>query len=56
VHGPTWGSLVLATVQSNAGVVVQSAVPNASKSKITIALNKAVPTGKTAVVAWFVVN
>ncbi len=47
---------MLATVQSNAGVVVQSAVPNASKSKITIALNKAVPTGKTAVVAWFVVN
>jgi hypothetical protein len=50
------GSLVLATVQSNAGVWVSYATPNVSGSKITIHLNAAVPAGKTADVAWFVVN
>jgi hypothetical protein len=49
-------SLVLATVQNNAGVSVTYVVPNVSLSKITINLNKAVPSGKTAKVAWFVVN
>ena len=49
-------SLVLATVQNNAGVSVAYVVPNVSLSKITINLNKVVPSGKTAKVAWFVVN
>jgi len=31
-------------------------VPNVTGSKVTINLNKAVPAGKTAKVAWFVVN
>jgi hypothetical protein len=35
---------------------VAYAVPNISLSKITINLNKLVPLGKTAKVAWFVVN
>ena len=51
----TW-SLVLATVQNNAGVSVAYVVPNVSLSKITINLDKVVPSGKTAKVAWFVVN
>jgi hypothetical protein len=50
------GSLVLATVQNKAGVSVAYVVPNVSLSKITINLNKVVPSGKTAKVAWFVVN
>ncbi len=50
------GSLVLATVQNNAGASVENAIPNVAHSKITINLNKAVPAGKTASVAWFVVN
>jgi hypothetical protein len=49
-------SLVLATVQNNAGVAVQNALPNVTGSKITINLNKAVLSGKTAKVAWFVLN
>lgn len=49
-------SVVLATVQNPAGVFVQNAVPNVTGSAITINLNKAVPTGMTAKVAWFVVN
>ena len=49
-------SLVLATVQNNAGVSVAYVVPNVSLSKITINLDKIVPSGKTAKVAWFVVN
>jgi hypothetical protein len=49
-------SLVFATVQNIAGVSVAYAVPNASSSTIVINLNKAVPTRKTANVAWFVVN
>lgn len=49
-------SLVLATVQNNAGVSVAYVVPNVSLSKITINLDKVVPVGKTAKVAWFVVN
>jgi hypothetical protein len=49
-------SLVLATVQNNAGVLVAYVVPNVAQSKITINLNKVVPSGKTAKVAWFVVN
>jgi hypothetical protein len=50
------GSLVLATVQNNAGVLVQFATPKPSQSLIIITLNKVVPSGKTATVAWFVVN
>jgi hypothetical protein len=50
------GSLVLATVQNNAGVWVAYVVPNVSLSKITINLDKVVPSGKAAKVAWFVVN
>jgi len=50
------GSLVLATVQNDAGVSVKFATPNVKKSKVTITLSGAVPTGKTANVAWFVVN
>ena len=49
-------SLVLATVQDGSGVWVESAVPNPSVSKIKISLNRAVPTGKKAHVAWLVVN
>jgi len=49
-------SLVLATVQNNAGVSVAYVVPNVAQSKITINLNKVVPSGKTARVAWFVIN
>ena len=50
------GSLVLATVQNDAGVSVKFATPTVKKSKITITLSGAVPAGKTANVAWFVVN
>ncbi|HXY70974.1 MAG TPA: hypothetical protein VEM41_00390 [Actinomycetota bacterium] len=52
----TSSSLVLATVQNNAGVSVKYAAPNVSAGSFTIALSKAVPKGKTANVAWFVVN
>jgi hypothetical protein len=50
------GSLVLATVQNKSGVFVENAIPNVAHSKFTINLNKAVATGHTALVAWFVVN
>jgi hypothetical protein len=50
------GSLVLATVQNDLGIAVESAVPDVAGSRITINLSKAVPAGKTARVAWFVVN
>jgi hypothetical protein len=49
-------SLVLATVQNNAGVAVAYVVPNVALSKITINLDTVVPVGRTAKVAWFVVN
>ncbi len=49
-------SLVLATVQKHAGVSVAYVVPNVSLSKVTINLDKVVPSGKTAKVAWFVIN
>ena len=52
----TASRLVLATVQNKVGVSVQSAVPNVPRSSFTINLNKAPGTGKTATVAWFVVN
>ena len=52
----TASSLVLATVQNKVGVSAQSAVPNVPGSSFTANLNKAPATGKTAVVAWFVVN
>jgi len=35
---------------------VASAVPNVAGSSFTVNLNKAPGTGKTATVAWFVVN
>ena len=50
------GSPVLVTVQNKASVSVAYAQPNAAKSTITIVLNKAVPAGITARVAWFVVG
>lgn len=49
-------SLVLATVQNNAGVWVAFATPRVPGQSLTVTLNKAVPVGKTAKVAWFVVN
>jgi hypothetical protein len=49
-------SLVLATVQNNCGVYVKYATPNVAGSSISINLSKVVPLGKTAQVAWFVVN
>ena len=53
----TASSLVLATLQNKlGGVMVASAVPNVAGSSFTVNLNKAPGTGKTAVVAWFVVN
>jgi hypothetical protein len=50
------GSLVLAMLQNDVGVSVDSAIPDATGSKIMINLNKSVPNGKTAKVAWFIVN
>jgi hypothetical protein len=51
----TAGSLILATLQQNrAGVFVQAAVPDVSRSSFTIHLNKPVPAATN--VAWFVVN
>ena len=51
----TAASLVLATLQQNrAGVFVQAAVPDVSRSSFTIHLNKAV--SASTKVAWFVVN
>jgi hypothetical protein len=50
------GSLVLATVQNDLGIPVDSAVPDVAGSTITVNLGKTVPAGKTAKVAWFVVN
>jgi hypothetical protein len=52
----TASSLVLATVQNNAGVSVAYVVPSVSGSSFVVHLNKAVPVGKTAKVGWFVVN
>jgi hypothetical protein len=52
----TASSLVLSTLQNNVGVYVTSAVPNVPGSSFKINLNKAPGTGKTAQVAWFVVN
>lgn len=50
-------SLLLATLQTNfADTSVQSVVPDVSGSKFTINLSKAIPAGKSASVAWFVVN
>jgi hypothetical protein len=49
-------SLVLATVQNSAGVHVLYAEPDVSGSSIAIHLNTTVPKGKSANVAWFVVN
>jgi hypothetical protein len=49
-------SLVFATVQNDVGVGVESVVVDVAGSTITINLAKAVSAGKTARVAWFVVN
>lgn len=40
----------------HAGVSIAYAVPDITGSKITIHLDRAVPAGKTAKVAWFIVN
>lgn len=47
-------SVGLATVQTNAGVAVQSVVPNVSAGTITIHLGKA--PGKAVMVGWSVPN
>ena len=53
----TPASLVLGTLQNKlGGVMVASAVPNVAASSFTVNLNMAPAAGKTAVVAWFVVN
>ena len=53
----TASSLVLANLQNSLpGVYVEAVVPNPSRLKITIYLSKAVPSGETAKVGWFVVN
>jgi hypothetical protein len=50
-------SLVLANLQiSLPGVYVEAVVPSVSGHSFEIVLSKAVPAGKTAKVAWFVVN
>ncbi len=50
-------SLVLANLhKSIAKVVVEAVVPDVSGSSFEIFLSKPVPTGKTASIAWFVVN
>ena len=50
-------SLVLANLQNNLpGVYVEAVVPNVSGHSFEIVLSKAVPAGKTAKVAWFIVN
>jgi hypothetical protein len=52
------GTLVTATLQGIriGGVWVASVNVQPSANKFTIYLNKAVPTGKTATIGWFVVN
>jgi hypothetical protein len=47
-------SMVIATVQTNAGVWVKAAVPNVGGSSVTIYLNKAV--AKSVPVAWMVIE
>ena len=50
-------SLVLANLQNSLpGVYVEAVVPNVSGHSFEIVLSKAVPAGKTAKVAWFIVN
>jgi hypothetical protein len=50
-------SLVLANLQNSLpGVYVEAVVPNVSGHSFQIVLSKAVPAGKTAKVAWFIVN
>ena len=50
-------SLVLANLQNNLpGVYVEAVVPNVSGHSFEIVLSKAVPAGKSAKVAWFIVN
>jgi hypothetical protein len=53
----TSASLVLANLQNTLPkVFVEAVVPNVSGKSFEIVLSKAVPPGKTANVAWFVVN
>jgi hypothetical protein len=50
-------SLVLANLQNNLpGVYVEAIVPNVAGDSFKVVLSKAVPSGKTAHVGWFVVN
>ncbi len=52
----TSSSLVLATVQNSVGSSVAYVAPNVAARSFTVVLNKAPTSGKTARVAWFVVN
>jgi hypothetical protein len=52
----TSSSLVLATVQNSVGSSVAYVAPNVAARSFTVVLNKAPASGKTARVAWFVVN
>ncbi len=53
----TSSSLVLATLQKVVkGVSVEAATPDLAAGSIRIVLSKAVPTGVTAEVGWFIVN
>ena len=52
----TTASAILLTLQNNVAVNVHGAIPNVAGSKFTINLSAAVPAGKTAKVAWFIVN
>jgi len=52
--GISSASVGLATVQTNAGVAVQSVVPNVSAGTIAIHLNKA--PGQAVIVGWSVAN
>jgi hypothetical protein len=55
--GLTKSSFVLATLQNYvSGLAVAAAVPDATANTIEIYLTEAVPTGKSAVVCWFVLN
>jgi hypothetical protein len=60
VHPPgglSRGAMVLALLQNSLrGVWVVSAVPSTTTRSVTISLNRAPGTGRTAHVAWFVVN
>jgi hypothetical protein len=52
----TPSSIALATLQNSVGVHVTAAIPNVSSGTVTIMLSRVPPSGKPAIVGWFVID